>query len=170
MLEGNCGLEERQLVKSTVQSSQSILQGIHYLIRSIQTPTRNCNTTFPVTSFSVMDINTAWAHPLALWQLEFCQGDFLPGVRTSLAEWQPNSSCRAVARAVSDVGCWGLAWSQCSNSAHRCSMGFRSWLWAVQSISGTLLSTTIPSQTLLYGRKHCHADTDNHHHWTGLLP
>jgi hypothetical protein len=23
---------------------------------------------------------------------------------------------------------------------------------------------TIPSQTLLYGREHCHADTDNHHH------
>jgi hypothetical protein len=23
---------------------------------------------------------------------------------------------------------------------------------------------TIPSQTLIYGREHCHADTDNRHH------
>jgi hypothetical protein len=29
---------------------------------------------------------------------------------------------------------------------------------------------TIPSQTLLYGREHCHADRDNHHHLTSLLP
>jgi hypothetical protein len=29
--------------------------------------------------------------------------------------------------------------------------------------------TTIPSKTMIYGRKHCHADTDNHHHRTGLL-
>jgi hypothetical protein len=28
---------------------------------------------------------------------------------------------------------------------------------------------TIPSQTLLYGREHYHAGTDNHHHRTGLL-
>jgi hypothetical protein len=29
---------------------------------------------------------------------------------------------------------------------------------------------TTPSQSLLYGKEHCHADTDNHHHQTGLLP
>jgi hypothetical protein len=28
----------------------------------------------------------------------------------------------------------------------------------------------IPSQTLIYGREHCHADTDNRHYRTGLLP
>jgi hypothetical protein len=29
---------------------------------------------------------------------------------------------------------------------------------------------TLPSQTLIYDREHCHADTDNRHHQTGLLP
>jgi hypothetical protein len=38
----------------------------HYLIKSIRTPTRNCNPTFPVTHFPVVDINTGWAHPLPL--------------------------------------------------------------------------------------------------------
>jgi hypothetical protein len=28
---------------------------------------------------------------------------------------------------------------------------------------------TIPSQTLIYGREHCHADTDNCHHQSGLI-
>jgi hypothetical protein len=28
----------------------------------------------------------------------------------------------------------------------------------------------IPSQSLLYGREHCHADTDNRRHRTRLLP
>jgi hypothetical protein len=51
-----------------------------------------------------------------------------------------HSSCRAVARAISDVGRWGLEPSRRSNSSHRCYMGFRSGLWAGQSISGTLLS------------------------------
>jgi hypothetical protein len=41
-----------------------------------------------------------------------------------------HSSCRDAARAVSDVRCWGLEWSWPSNSSHRCSMGFRSGLWA----------------------------------------
>jgi hypothetical protein len=39
---------------------------VHYLIKSVRTPTRNCNPTFPVTHFSVVDINTGWAHPLPL--------------------------------------------------------------------------------------------------------
>jgi hypothetical protein len=52
-----------------------------------------------------------------------------------------HSSCRAVARAVSDVGHWGLERSQHSNSSHRCSMGFRSGLWAGHSISRMPLST-----------------------------
>jgi hypothetical protein len=30
----------------------------HYLIKSIRTPTRNCNPTFPMSHFPVMDINT----------------------------------------------------------------------------------------------------------------
>jgi hypothetical protein len=61
---------------------------IQYLIKSIWTP-RNCNPNFPVTPFPVMDINTGWAHPLVLWQLELCRGDSLPGVSISLAEWKP---------------------------------------------------------------------------------
>jgi hypothetical protein len=52
-----------------------------------------------------------------------------------------HSSCRAVVKAVSNVGHWGLERSRRSNSFHRCSMGFRSGLRAGQSISGTLLST-----------------------------
>jgi hypothetical protein len=52
-----------------------------------------------------------------------------------------HSSYRAVSRAVSDVGHWGLEWSRHSNSLHRCSVGFRSGLLAGQPISGTLLST-----------------------------
>jgi hypothetical protein len=39
---------------------------IHYLIKSIRTPTRSCKPTFPVTHFPVVDINTGWAHPSAL--------------------------------------------------------------------------------------------------------
>jgi hypothetical protein len=39
---------------------------IHYLIKSIWTPIRNCNATFPVTHFPAVDINTGWAHPLPL--------------------------------------------------------------------------------------------------------
>jgi hypothetical protein len=40
-----------------------------------------------------------------------------------------HSSSRAVARAVSDVGRWGLEGSWRSNSSQRCSMGFASGLW-----------------------------------------
>jgi hypothetical protein len=39
--------------------------------------------------FPVMDINTGWAHRLSLWQLELCQGGYLPGVWMFPAEWQP---------------------------------------------------------------------------------
>jgi hypothetical protein len=35
---------------------------------------------------------------------------------------------------------------------------------------GPYYPQTIPSQTLLYGMEHCHADTDNRHDQTGLLP
>jgi hypothetical protein len=52
-----------------------------------------------------------------------------------------HSSCRAVARTVSDVGHSGLEQSWRSNSSHRCAVGFRSGFWAGQSISGTLFST-----------------------------
>jgi hypothetical protein len=52
-----------------------------------------------------------------------------------------HSSYRAVARAVNDVGCWGLEQSRFSNSSHRCSLAFKSGLWTGQSISGMLLST-----------------------------
>jgi hypothetical protein len=81
-----------------------------------------------------------------------------------------HSSCRAEARAVSDVGRWGLELSRRSNSAHRRSMGFRSGLWAGQSISGTLWSTNHSLTDLVYSREHCHADRDNCRHRNGLLP
>jgi hypothetical protein len=58
-----------------------------------------------------------------------------------------HSSCRDLARAVGDVVHWGLERNRCSNSSHRCSTGFRSRLWAGQSISETLLST---KHTLTY--------------------
>jgi hypothetical protein len=51
-----------------------------------------------------------------------------------------HSSCRAVARAVNDVGRWSLEQTRHSNSSHRCSIGFRSGLWAGQSISGAYLT------------------------------
>jgi hypothetical protein len=52
-----------------------------------------------------------------------------------------HSSSRVVASEVSDVGRWGLERNRRSNSSDRCSAGFRSGLWAAQSISGTVLST-----------------------------
>jgi hypothetical protein len=39
---------------------------VHYLIKSMWTPTRNCNLTSFVTHFPVVDINSGWAHPLPL--------------------------------------------------------------------------------------------------------
>jgi hypothetical protein len=59
-----------------------------------------------------------------------------------------HSSCRAIARAVSDVEHWGLEQNWCSNSSHMCSMGFRLGLCAGQSISGTVLSTTATQLSL----------------------
>jgi hypothetical protein len=138
---------------------------LHYLIKSIRTPTRNCIPTFPVTHFPVVDINIGWAHPLPLWQVELYRGDFRTKCLNISGGMVAHSSGRAVARAVSVVERWGLERSWRSNSFHRCSMRFRSGLWAGQSISGT-----VPSQTLTYGWQHCHADTDNCHHRTGLLP
>jgi hypothetical protein len=112
-----------------------------YLIKSIWTPTRNCNLTFPVTHFPVVDINTRWAHPLALWQLELCEGDFLPGVWMSLVESQHILPAELYSE---QLVIWGVGvWSEVDIliHPHKCSMGFRSGLWAGQSISGTLLST-----------------------------
>jgi hypothetical protein len=75
-----------------------------------------------------------------------------------------HSSCRVVARAVSDVGRWGLGRSRRSNSSYV--------LWDSGQDSGLgspflepHYPQTIPLQTLLYGREHCHADTDNRHHF-----
>jgi hypothetical protein len=42
--------------------------------------------------------------------------------------------------------------------------------WLVSPFLEPYYPQTIPSQTLLHGREHCHADTDNRHHGTGLLP
>jgi hypothetical protein len=54
------------------------------MLKSIRTPTWNCNPTFPVTHFLAVDINAEWADSLPLWQLEHCQGDYLPGVWMSV--------------------------------------------------------------------------------------
>jgi hypothetical protein len=137
-------------------------------LKSIRTLTRNCNPTFPVTHFPLVDINTGWAHPLALWQLELCQGDFPWCVNVS-GGMAAHSSCRAVARAVSDVGRWGLERSRHSNSSHRCSVGFRSGLWAGQSTSGTLLSKN-HSLTDIALWQEALSCWYNRHHRTGLLP
>jgi hypothetical protein len=62
-----------------------------------------------------------------------------------------HSSCRAVARTVNDVRHWGLKRSQRS-------MGFRSGLWAAQSISGTLLSRNHSLTDLNLWQEACHAN------------
>jgi hypothetical protein len=49
---------------------------VRYLIKSIWTPTQNSNPNFLVTYFPVMHINTGWAYPLPLWQLELCWETF----------------------------------------------------------------------------------------------
>jgi hypothetical protein len=41
--------------------------------------------------------------------------------------------------------------------------------WLASPFLEPYFSQTIPSQTLLYDREHCHAVTDNRHHRTGLL-
>jgi hypothetical protein len=68
-----------------------------------------------------------------------------------------HSSCRATARAFSDVGHWGLEHSRCSNSSRRCPVGFRSGLWAGQSISEIILSTnhSLPHHALWQGVLSC---------------
>jgi hypothetical protein len=61
---------------------------IHYQIWNIWAPTWNCNMNFPVTHFQFVDINTRWAHPLPIWELRLCWGDFIPIVWTTPEEWQ----------------------------------------------------------------------------------
>jgi hypothetical protein len=142
----------------------------HNLIKSSRTPTRNCNSTFPVTYFPVVDINTGSAHPLPLWQLELWRGDFIPGVWTSLAECQPIPP--AELKPEQSV-MWGVGVSsEVGVIIHPTGV-----LWDSGQDSGLdspLLESycpqTIPSQTLIYGREHRHANTDNCHHQTGLLP
>jgi hypothetical protein len=82
-----------------------------------------------------------------------------------------HSSCRAVARAVSDVGRRGLEWSQRSNSSHRCSVGFRSGLCAGQSISGTLLSTnhTLTDLDLWQGALSCWYRQSSSPNWSSTV-
>jgi hypothetical protein len=70
-----------------------------------------------------------------------------------------HTSYRAVARAVSDVGI--VVWIEVGVLTH--STGVR---WDSGQDSGLAspfleryCPQTIPSQTLLYGREHCHADT-----------
>jgi hypothetical protein len=86
-------------------------------------------------------------------------------------EMAAHSFCRAVATAVSDVG--RAVWSKVGVLIHPTGV-----LWDSGQDSGLASSflepycpQTIPSQTLLYGREHCHADNiDGPHHQTGLLP
>jgi hypothetical protein len=80
----NLQVEEYEVIEG--EAKKKILQ-LAYTLSDQKYPTRNRNPTFPVTHFPVMDINSGWAHILALWHLELCRGDFLPGVWTSAAEW-----------------------------------------------------------------------------------
>jgi hypothetical protein len=81
-----------------------------------------------------------------------------------------HSSHRAVARAVS---WWGVGvWSEVGVLIHPTCV-----LWDSDQNSGLgspflepYCPQTIHSQALLFGREHCHADTDNSHHQTSLLP
>jgi hypothetical protein len=73
-----------------------------------------------------------------------------------------HSSCRAVARVLVmwGIGLWsevGVLWDSGQDSG-----------LASPFLEHYCLQI-IPSQTLIYGREHCHADTDNRHHRTGLL-
>jgi hypothetical protein len=116
---------------------------LHYLMKSIRIPSRNCNPNFPVTQFPVVDNDTGWAHPLSQRQLQPEQ----------LVMW--------------GVGVWtevgvlinptGVLWDSGQDSG------------LASSFQEPYCPETIPSQTLLYDRKHCHANTDNRHHRTGLL-
>jgi hypothetical protein len=81
-----------------------------------------------------------------------------------------HASCRAVGRAVSGVGRWGL---------DEVSVLIRSTCILRDSGQDSALASpflerycpqTIPSHSLMYGREHCHVDRDNPHHRTGLLP
>jgi hypothetical protein len=82
-----------------------------------------------------------------------------------------HSSCRAIARAVSDVGHWGLERSRRSNSSHRCSLWFRSELWAGQSISGTLLSTnhSLTDLSLWQGALSCWYRQSSSPNWSSTI-
>jgi hypothetical protein len=63
---------------------------------------------------------------------------------------------------------WGVGvWGEVSVLIHPTGV-----LWDSGQDSGLVSPFLEPDcpQTLLYGREHCHADTDNRHHRTGLLP
>jgi hypothetical protein len=88
----------------------------------------------------------------------------------SLAEWQPILPAELQPE---QLLMWGVGvWSKIGILIHHTGV-----LWDSGQDSGMaspLLEPycmqTIPLHTLLYGRENCHADTDNHHHRTGLLP
>jgi hypothetical protein len=109
---------------------------IHYLIESIQTPTRNCNPT------SLWHTSQSWT--LIPGGPTLCLYDILTSAWETFYQvcerLRRNGSLfllQSCTRAVSDGGHSGLERSRSSNSSQRCSTG----LWAGQSISGTLLST-----------------------------
>jgi hypothetical protein len=82
-----------------------------------------------------------------------------------------HSACRAIGRAVSVI--WGIGvWSEVGVLIHPTGVlrdsGQDSGL--ANPFLECYCPQIIPSQTLIYGREHCDADTDNHHHQTGLLP
>jgi hypothetical protein len=143
---------------------------IHYPNKSIRTPTRNCNPTFPV----IKSTSQSWT--LITGGSALCLFDSSNSARKTLYRclnvsggMAAHSSCRDVARAVSDVGCWGLERSRRSNLPHGCSMGFILGLGLASPFLEPYCPQTITSHALFYGREHCHADTDNRHHRTGLL-
>jgi hypothetical protein len=86
-----------------------------------------------LTHFPVMDINSGWATPFGFMTAWTLPGRLPTRYLNVFGGMAAHSSSRAVARAVSHVGRWGLEQSWCS-------MGCRSGLWAGKFISGTLLS------------------------------
>jgi hypothetical protein len=116
---------------------------VHDLIKSIRTRIRKCNATLPVTHFPIVDINTGWGPPFAFMTARTVPGRLSTRCLNVSGGMAARSSHRAEARAV-NVGRCGLERSRRYDSSHRRSVGFRSGLWAGQSISGTLLLTNYP--------------------------
>jgi hypothetical protein len=112
---------------------------IHYVIKSIQTPTWNCNLT-PCATLPSRGHLYWVGPPFAFMTTQTLPGRISTRCLNISSGMAAHFSDRAVARAEW-CGAWGLERSRRSNSSYRCSVGLRSGLWAGQSISGALLST-----------------------------